>query len=392
MPRKPTRNAQGGGTIRQRANGLWEARYTVGRDPGTGKQIQRSIYGSTQKEVRQKLAQITASIDKGTYQTPNKITVSAWMDEWLTTFCENKVKPLTLQSYRASIKNHIVPAIGAMELQAVKGSHVQRLYNSMTRAGLSGKTVKNTSAIMHKAFSVALKQGIIAANPCDAAELPKAEHKEIHPLADDEIPLFLSAIDGSPMRNAYALCLFAGLREGECLGLSWKQVDFERGRITVSQQLQKVRTEGKGEYQITPSTKSGKPRTIEPPPIAFEYLRAERVKQLENRLKAGPMWSNPDDLVFTDEVGTHYAIHTFYKRFKAIAASIGRPDARPHDLRHTAATVAIASGADVKSVQELLGHATASFTLNVYAHTSEQMMKDTAARVQSYYDSMAAGG
>ena len=392
MPRKSTRNAQGGGTIRQRANGLWEARYTVGRDPGTGKQIQRSIYGSTQKEVRQKLAQITASIDKGTYQTPNKITVSAWMDEWLTTFCENKVKPLTLQSYRASIKNHITPAIGAMEVQAVKGAHIQRLYNSMTRAGLSGKTVKNTSAIMHKAFRVALKQGIIAANPCDAAELPKAERKEIHPLADVEIPMFLSAIDGSPMRNAYALCLFAGLREGECLGLSWGQVDFEKGRITISQQLQKVRTEGKREYQITPSTKSGKPRTIEPPRIAFEYLRGERVKQLENRLRAGPAWSNPDDLVFTDESGGHYAIHTFYKRFKAIAASIGRPDARPHDLRHTAATVAIASGADIKSVQDLLGHATASFTLNVYAHTSEQMMKDTAARMQSYYDGLAVKG
>lgn len=392
MPRRSTRNAQGCGTIRQRSNGLWEARYTVGRDPGTGKQIQRSVYGSTQKEVRQKLAQITASIDKGTYQTPNKITVGTWMEEWLTTFCENKVKPLTLQSYRASIKNHIVPAIGAMELQTVKGSHVQHLYNSMTRAGLSGKTVKNTSAIMHKAFSVALKQGIIATNPCDAAELPKAERKEIRPLADDEIPLFLSAIDSSPMRNAYALCLFAGLREGECLGLSWGQVDFEKGRITISQQLQKVRTEGRGEYQITPSTKSGKPRTIEPPPIAFEYLRAERVKQMENRLRAGPAWSNPDDLVFTDEAGGHYAIHTFYKRFKTVAASIGRPDARPHDLRQTAATVAIASGADIKSVQDLLGHATASFTLNVYAHTSEQMMKDTAARMQSYYDGLAVKG
>lgn len=85
------------------------------------------------------------------------------------------------------------------------------------------------------------------------------------------------------------------------------------------------------------------------------------------------------------------AFVTFYKNFKRIVASIGRPDARPHDLRHTAATVAIASGADVKSVQDLLGHATASFTLNVYAHTSEQMMKDTAARMQSYYDGLAKG-
>ena len=363
----------------------------MGRDPGTGKQIQRSITGKTQKEVREKLQAAAVEISRGTYQTPSKITVSAWMEEWLATFCANKVKPLTLQSYTAIIKNHIAPALGAVELQAVRGTQIQYLYNSMTRAGLSGKTVKNVSAVLHKAFSVALKQGIIAANPCDAAELPKAEHKEIRPLADSEIPRFLAVIDNSPMRNAYALCLFAGLREGECLGLSWKQVDFEKGRITVSQQLQREKVKG-GKYYIASSTKSGKPRTIEPPRIAFEYLRAERVKQLENRFKAGPVWSNPDDLVFTDESGRHYVFYTFYRCFKKIAASIGRPDARPHDLRHTAAAVAIASGADVKSVQELLGHATASFTLNVYAHTSEQMMKDTAARVQSYYDNMASSG
>ncbi len=261
----------------------------------------------------------------------------------------------------------------------------------MTKAGLSGKTVKNVSAVLHKAFSVALKQGMISANPCGAAELPKVERHEIAPLTDDEIPKFLAAIETSPMRNAFALCLFAGLREGECLGLSWAQVDIQKGRITISQQLQREKIKG-GRYFIAPTTKSGKPRTIEPPPIAFEYLQAERVKQLENRLAAGSAWANPDDLVFTDETGKHYAIHTFYKRFKAVAASIGRPDARPHDLRHTAATVAIASGADVKSVQDMLGHATASFTLNVYAHTSEQMMKDTAARMQSYYEGLSARG
>lgn len=383
--------AKGGGTIRQRKDGRWEARYTVGRDPGTGKQVQRSVYGSTQKEVRQKLAQAVAAIDSGTYQAPNKITVSAWMQEWLTTFCEGKIKPLSYQTYAGLIKNHINPAIGAVGLQAVKGADIQKLYNGMTKAGLSGKLVRNVSAVLHKSFNMAIKQGIIRANPCDSAELPKIERHEIKPLSDAEIPLFLAAIDGSSMRNAYALCLFAGLREGECLGLSWKQVDFQRGRITVSQQLQQRKTGG-CMYYIAPSTKSGKPRTIEPPPVAFEYLRAEKARQAENRLKAGPIWDNPDDLVFTNESGRHYAILTFYKNFKKIAASIGRPDARPHDLRHTAATVAIASGADIKSVQDMLGHATASFTLNVYAHTSEQMMKDTAARMQNYYDGLAAKG
>lgn len=313
------KNVRGGGSIRQRPDGRWEARVVVGIDHGTGKPIRRSLYADTQKEARQKLTAVLRDLDNGTYQAPNKITVSQWLSEWLDTFCANKVKPLTYQSYAGIIKNHIVPAIGAVELQAVKGIHIQRLYNSMTAAGLSGKTVKNVSAVLHKAFSVALKQGIISANPCDGAELPKAERHEKSPLTDREIPLFLSAIDTSPMRNAYALCLFAGLREGECLGLSWSQVDFQRGRITVSQQLQREKVKG-GKYYIAPSTKSGKPRTIEPPPIAFEYLRAERVRQLENRLKAGQLWHNPDDLVFTDEAGGHYAIHTFYKRFKKIAA------------------------------------------------------------------------
>lgn len=390
MARKSnTRAAQGSGSIRQRKDGRWEARITVGTDPGTGKPVRRSIYGDTQKDVRKRMTEILREIDRGTYQAPDKTTVSEWLDTWMETFCAIKVKPLTYSSYEAAIKNHIKPRIGAIKLQALRGTHIQQLYNFMLAAGKSPKTIKNISAILHKAFSVAVKQGIMIANPCDAAELPKAQQKEIQPLTDAEIPLFLKAIDGHPFRNAYALCLFAGLREGECLGLSWGQIDFEKKRIVISQQLQRGRKKGSG-YYIADSTKSGKPRSIEPPEVAFKYLRAERARQAENQLAAGEVWSNPDNLVFTDATGKHLATHTFYKHFKAIAESIGRPDARPHDLRHTAATVAIASGADIKSVQDLMGHATAAFTLNVYAHTSDQMKKDTAARMQSYYDNLTA--
>lgn len=390
MPRKSnTRAAQGAGSIRQRPNGSWEARITVGTDPGTGKPIRRSVYAATQKEVRQKMTAIQRQVDNNTYQAPDKTTVAEWLDTWMETFCKTKVKPLTFSSYQVAIRTHIKPALSTLKLQALKGTHVQKMYNDMTGAGLSPKTVKNTAAILHKALTVALKQGFIHSNPCDAAELPAAQCKEIKPLSDAEIPLFLSAIDNHPMRNAYALCLFCGLREGECLGLSWDQVDFTHKRITIRQQLQKSKERGVG-YYIAQTTKSGKMRQIEPPEIAFQYLRAEKSKQAANRLAAGALWSNPDNLVFTDELGRHYAIFTFYRHFKEIAAGIGRPDARPHDLRHTAATVAIASGADVKSVQDLLGHATASFTLNVYAHTSDKMRQDTAARMQNYYDTLTA--
>ena len=267
---------------------------------------------------------------------------------------------------------------------------VKRMYNELTDAGMAPKTIKNIAAVMHKAFNIAIKQDLINSNPCDKAEIPSAPRKEIKPLADAEIPEFLKAIQGHSMENAFALCLFAGLREGECLGLSWSQVDFEKGTIVVSQQLQKQKVKG-GKYFIAPFTKSNKSRTLMPPMIAFDYLKAERKRQLANQLAAGSLWDNSYNLVFTNETGRHLAIYTFYNAFKKVVTSIGRPDARPHDLRHTAATVAIASGADIKSVQSLLGHATASFTLNVYAHTFERMMADTASRVQGYYDNLKSG-
>ena len=338
------------------------------------------------KEVRQKLTDISLSLDTGTYLEPSSLTVAQWFEEWLDVFCVNKVKPLTMTSYRGIAKNHINPRIGAIKLQDVRGVQIQRLYNDMLRKGSSPKTIKNVGAVLHKAFSVARKQGHIQFNPCDNAELPKVEKKEIKPLSEADIPVFLHACSSSPMGNAYALCLLAGLREGECLGLSWNDVDFERGFITVRQQLQWEQVAG-SKYYIA-STKSSQIRIVAPPPLAFEYLQHERTKQARNQLRNGDVWSNPWNLVFTNEIGEHYKVSTFYKRFKAIGKMIGRPDARPHDLRHTAATVAIANGVDIKSVQSMLGHATASFTLDVYAHTSRKMMEENAAKVQGFYDNL----
>lgn len=380
------RSAYGSGTIRQRKDGTWEARVTTGTDPGTGKPLRRSIYGSTQKEVRQKMTAVLRDIDDGTYTEPKRMTVKQWMDTWMELFAKHKVAPLSYIKYGRSIKNHIVPNIGAMDMRDVRGYHLQKIYNAMIEEqGLSPKTVKDVSSIVHKAFAVAKKQNVIPFNPADDTEPPSVPKAKIKPLLDDEIPMFLKAIEGSPMRNAFAACLFLGTREGELLGLTWNRIDFKKGTVSIEQQLQKIN----GVYTITPHAKEEKKRVVKPPAIFFEYIRDERRKQLQNQLAAGDMWENPDNLVFTNELGRHYAISTFYKKYKAVVASIGRPDARPHDLRHTAGTIAIAEGADVKSVQGLLGHATASFTLDTYAHVSELMMDDTSKRMQNYYENIS---
>ena len=379
------KNAAGAGTMRQRANGLWEGRITIGTNPGTGKPIRKSVYGKTQKDVRRRMTEITRELDTHNYKEPSKMTVAAWMTMWIDNFTPH-LAPLSRSKYKSEIKNHIVPALGALQLDAVSGLHVQSFYNSLTKAGLSGKTVSGIASILRKSFSKAVKQKLMQSNPCLTADLPCIEKPEIDPLTDGEIPRFLAAIVGHPLEHAFALALFTGLREGELLGLSWGQVDFTNRKLTISQQLQKSRETG--EYVIRECPKNRKIRTFAPPDIAWEHLKLQRVKQLKMQLAAAGMWDNPDNLVFTDAYGKHLAISTFYKQFKVVATNLGRPELRVHDLRHTTATIAIASNADIKSVQNLLGHATAAFTLNTYAHTSEKMMQDTASRMQAYYSSL----
>lgn len=318
------------------------------------------------------------SLLRNTVSSNNSDTLS------YSNFCEGRLKPYIVHTYRRIIDKDICPHIGALEVQNLSGLQLQKLRKTLTKNGLSPKSVKNILSVLHKALDTAVKQNMIVRNPCDVVELPKQVKPEVNPLSDAEITAFVAAVKGNPMEAAYMLCLLCGMREGECLGLSWGQVDFETHTIIISQQLQREQKKG-GKNYIQQNTKNGKTRLIQPPAIAFEYLKAEKKKQAERQLQAGNMWSNPDNLVFTNEFGRHYMIITFYKEFKRIVSSIGRPDARPHDLRHTAATVAIASGADIKSVQSLLGHSTASFTLNTYVHASQKLMEDIASRIDAFY-------
>ena len=191
----------------------------------------------------------------------------------------------------------------------------------------------------------------------------------------------MKAIQGHRYEMLYTVTLFTGMREGEALGLMWECVDFKKGTILINKQMQREKKKN-GQYLLVP-TKNGKSRTITPAPWVLKLLRTQRAKQAEQQLRAGPIWED-SGLVFTNELGHHLAIHTVYKDFKQIAASIGCPDARFHDLRHSYAVAAIRSGDDIKTVQDNLGHATAAFTLDVYGHVTDQMKRESAARMESY--------
>ena len=134
---KNTKGASGAGTIRKKTvkrNGkeytYWEARYTTGFDPGTGKQIQRSVTGKTQKEVAEKLRQITSEIDMGTYIEPSKMKLGEWLDIWAENYLGD-VKPYTIVSYKGVIRNHIKPALGNLPLEEIPPHVIQMFYNSL---------------------------------------------------------------------------------------------------------------------------------------------------------------------------------------------------------------------------------------------------------------------
>lgn len=392
MARKSTRAAQGSGTIRQRSDGRWEARFTVGRDPGTGKQIQRSVYGSTQKEVRQKLAQAVAEIDRGTYQTPSKLTVGQWLDIWTAEYLGD-VKPKTVESYQCQIKNHIRPAIGALKLDALNAHTVQKVYNALSaekdgKPGLSPKSVKIVHGVLHKALQQAVEIGYIRFNPADACKLPRVEKPEIKPLDNDAMAAFIREIQGHRFEAVYLTMLFTGLRRGEVCGLTWDCVDLERGTIRINKQLQNVPGQP-GEYRLI-STKNSKGRSIATPAFVVDLLKKHRAKQLRDRLQTGPLWQD-NGLVFCNEVGGYLSPSTVYHNYKRVVASIGLPDARLHDLRHSYAVAALRAGDDIKTVQGNLGHATASFTLDVYGHVTEEMKQASAARMEAYIKNVVGG-
>ncbi len=385
MPRKSTtRGAQGSGTIRQRKDGTWEARFTVGRDPGTGKQVQRSVYGKTQSEVRKKLTAKVQEVDQGIFTAPSKVSVGAWLDEWANNYLGG-VKGSTVEQYRYQIRCHLKPALGSVKLANLSAPMIQKVYNEKLRAGLSAKSIRNVNGVLHAAMKQAMKLGLLRANPCDAVVLPRVEQKEIHPLETEQVEAFMRQISGHRHEWFYLVDMFTGLRQGEIIGLTWDCIDFQRGTITVYRQLRRERVRG-GQYVFT-TLKNNKQRTITVAPFVLDILRKVQLRQMERRLQAGPAWSNPDNLVFTNEFGGHLTATSTYEDFKLICRKLGLPETRFHDLRHTFATLSLQNGDDVKTVQENLGHATPSFTLSVYAHATERMKQASATRMEAFIQS-----
>ena len=417
--KRNSRAAQGSGTIRKKTvtrNGepytYWEARVTTGRDPGTGKQVQRSIYGKTQKEVREKMQAAAVAVNNADYFEPSKMTVGQWIDIWLSEYTGDK-KYLTVKHYKAQCEAHIKPALGAIKLGELTAPQIQAFYNQLGKNGhriekkdrktgktivtqvpLSTKSIRNIHGIFTKALNTSVDVGYIRLNPASRVTLPRVEKKEIRPLDDAQVAAFYKAAADDEYCYLLRIIPFTGLREAEATGLTWDCVDFEKGTLKINKQLVK-RPIVDGGFTLT-ETKNSKIRIVKPAPAVMQMLKDRQRQQIEQRLQAGEMWEGWQNdkerktaLVFTTFTGGNLSPQTVYNHCKKVLRRIGAGDRCVHDLRHTYAVLSLQNGDDVKTVQGNLGHATAAFTLDVYGHVSERMKDDSAARMQAYIEKMA---
>lgn len=388
--RDMTRAANGTGTIRKKTvkrNGklyeFWEGRVTVGFDPGTGRQIQKSVTGKNKRDVAQRMQELAVEVNQGLYIAPSKLTVKDWLSIWTTEYMGD-VKESTAFLYTRYVEKYIVPKLGSIRLEALTPPAIQGFYNGLIRLKgdvrpLSAKSVKNIHGALHKALQQAVLIGYLRSNPVDACKPPRAIRKEIHPMDEIQVANFLAAIQDHPHEYLYKIALFTGLREGELLGLTWDCIDFEQGTLLVKQQLRREQKKG-GQYYFS-SPKNGKSRTLALAPSVVHLFQLQKLRQNGLRVQAGELWEE-HNMVFSNQVGGFLSYRTVYDCFKRVVRKIGAPSTRFHDLRHTYTTLAIKGGDDIKTVQENLGHATAAFTLDVYGHVTAGMRQASAERME----------
>ena len=368
------RRSNGEGNIRKRKDGRWEGRYTAGHDPVTGKQVFKNVLGKTQAEVKEKLQKALAQAGKIDFTKTGKYTVVAWMNEWFENVAKIKVRPSSHQTYRGYIDHHIAPNIGNIPLEKLSTMDLQKLYRKLMNKGrverieaehqpkgLSAKTVRNINQVISSAMDFAVAQKIILENPCKAVALPKVEHKEMQTIPAEQLQAFLQEAKATGVYEMYYIELATGLRRGELLGLKWQDIDWKNGIIKVRRQVARV----DGQIVEAPLKTKNSYRTVTISQQAIEVLKQQKEK-------------THDQYVFPSPNGGPISPDSVNNMLKRVLARAGIPKVRFHDLRHTFATIALQNGVDIKTVSGMLGHFSAGFTLDTYAHVTTAAQKEAA--------------
>jgi integrase len=373
------RGNQEGSIYQRTSDGLWVASLSL----PNGKR--KAYYGKTQKEARDKLKAALREQDRGLDLSAKAVTVRDFLTLWLEDTARPTIRLKTYESYRGMVHNHLVPGLGHHKLAQLTPLHVQALMNEKRAAGLSPRTVGYVRAVLRRALVHALRCGLVTRNVATLVDPPKMSRTPVHPLTPDQVRRLLDATKDDRLGPLFHVAIATGLRQGELFGLRWEDVDLDAGTLTVRYALQRVKHDGgRVEAMLTAPKTTKSRRTIYLPASAIAALRTQRVRQLEARLLAGDRWQGEQfGLVFTSTIGTPLNHANVTHHLQRVLAEAGLPRQRFHDLRHGCATLLLAQGVPLKTIQEVLGHSQITLTADTYAHLAPAMKRDAADQLEA---------
>jgi integrase len=357
------------------------SRYSVvvelDRDPIIGKRRREWHSGyRTKRDAEAARVEILSRLQRGEHVAPSKLTLRGFLeDEWLPAV-HASLRPSTFESYELNVAR-VASRIGTARLQGLTPAMLNQLYGELGES-LSPRTVRYVHTVLRQALADAVKWNRLVRNPADAAEPPSARATKAPTMQTwdaDQVRRCLEHVENDRLFAAWRLAATTGMRRGEVLGLRWRDVDLDAGRIAVVQTLV-------GDRQLSrPKTGRGR-RNVALDPETTAALREHRKRQLEERLAWGPAYQDEHGgLVFTREDGSPIWPRSFSRAFAAHVKAAQLPAIRLHDLRHTHASLALQAGVHPKVVSERLGHANIGITLDTYSHAIPALQEDAAAKV-----------
>lgn len=368
------------GTIVKRGN-KWASVVTVGTKINKdGKVVPDQKWKTfrTKKEAEAYTAESVSQVNKGDYIPDSKVTVGQWLEKWLDVYIlqTQKRKVRTKETYKAVVNKHLIPRLGHILLQKLTPTDIQKYYNS---SPLSEGTLAQHQAILYQALNIAMNQeNLIKKNPAEiVAEKPNGKKvtQEMETWNQDEIKKFLLVArqKGINCEGFYTLALETGMRKGELCGLKWSDINFDTTALAVRRTLLKA-----GNKPVLGTPKNGKSRNIALSQHTLELLRKWKVRQSELRLQQGTEYDD-QGFVFTKKSGKPLQINNLgQNEFASLIKKAKVKKIRFHDLRHTAITLMIENGVNIKVVSERAGHSDVSITLNRYSHVTPNMQKQAA--------------
>jgi len=363
MAEKKRRGHNEGSVYYDKDKERWVAAVSIA--PGRRKKF----YFEKKQDAIRKKNEALRDLEQGTLATGTQRKLGAYLEDWLENVHKSKLRIGSYVTYKKNV-GYLVDGLGDVWLQKLTPEQVQDFLQKKLNGGLSSKTVHEIHGVLRVALKNAVRWGIVSRNVCDMVDPPTIVSREAVPLSVEQARLLVKHVRGHRLEGVLAMAIVTGMRRGEILALHWSDVDFERHRLLVLHSVDYIA--GYGYVVGKPKTGAGK-RWISFPAFLFEMLKQHQVQQLELRNTA-KKWED-HDLVFPNLSGGYLHPNHMGETFRELLKNAGLPDIHFHDLRHSAATILLCMGVNIKVIQELLGHTDISITLGVYGHLLPSMQQ-----------------